>query len=233
MLDQESFAGALGWGGEHGPRDKRPSHVLETKTLDQWDRVLNPDVNLLIHDWQPSLGLRLALAQLPLDSCPERQLLLNAAQLKGLPRSAVHPLEKALFSELSEIIERFVQVTEARTYQLIMARAEAQMCPLFHVDKIPMRLFVTLRGPGTEWLDNRDVYRPGLGKGDNTKIMRCGATIHRLAPFQVGLMKGENGLGLGARGIVHRSPALWPDEQGRWFLKIDARRSSVPGALPA
>uniref|UniRef100_A0A0G4FC43 Fe2OG dioxygenase domain-containing protein n=1 Tax=Chromera velia CCMP2878 TaxID=1169474 RepID=A0A0G4FC43_9ALVE len=52
-----------------------------------------------------------------------------------------------------------------------------QMCPLWHVDKTTFRLLMTLKGPGTEWVDERDIerspssgdFRVHLSEGDRER----------------------------------------------------------------
>ena len=80
------------------------------------------------------------------------------------------------------------------------------MCPRFHVDHIPCRMLVTIRGPGTEWIANGDVDRALLAARDtDAPPIRRGGDIRRLAARNWSLLKGG---AWDARfgGVVHRSP---------------------------
>ena len=54
------------------------------------------------------------------------------------------------------------------------------MCPLFHVDKLKLRLIVSLQGPGTQWLSDPDVIRKNLGKGGKKAIAREGSYLQHI-----------------------------------------------------
>ena len=80
------------------------------------------------------------------------------------------------------------------------------MCPRFHVDHVPCRMLVTIRGPGTEWIANGDVDRGLLAARDtDAPPIRPGADIRRLPTRSWSLLKGgawDRRFG----GVVHRSP---------------------------
>ncbi len=80
------------------------------------------------------------------------------------------------------------------------------MCPRFHVDQVPCRMLVTIRGPGTEWIAHGDVDRALLATLDtDAPPIRRGRDIKRLAPRNWSLLKGgawDDRFG----GVVHRSP---------------------------
>ena len=80
------------------------------------------------------------------------------------------------------------------------------MCPRFHVDHIPCRMLVTIRGLGTEWIANDDVDRALLAARDtDAPPIRRGGDIRRLPTRNWSLLKGgawDDRFG----GVVHRSP---------------------------
>lgn len=94
-------------------------------------------------------------------------------------------------------------------------------CRLFHVDRLTLRLLTTYAGPGTQFLTHRDVMREGLGRGDNARVIRPGATIRELATGWVGLFRGERDLALRGRGVVHRSPPIHDNGRRRLVFKVE------------
>ena len=96
----------------------------------------------------------------------------------------------------------------------------SNMCKLFHVDNIKQRLLCTYRGAGTEWLDNSNVNREGLGHGDNLNIVKDFSKINTANCFDVLILKGEKYSKL-VNGGVHRSPSFESDSKTRVLLKID------------
>ncbi len=105
----------------------------------------------------------------------------------------------------------------------VHARLEALVdegCPLFHADHVGLRLLCTYAGAGTEWVPDAGVRRAGLGSGDNRLIVPARRHVRRLAPFTVGLFKGEAFPGHAGRGVVHRSPPATP-HRPRLLLCLD------------
>ncbi|MDQ3231597.1 MAG: DUF1826 domain-containing protein [Pseudobdellovibrionaceae bacterium] len=181
--------------------------------------------NLLVYFWQPSAAFGLALAEARLTgTLPEMR---ERFSLEGIHHyfAGDHGLLlNTLFMELKPCIDFIIQAGFGREFQLTLARPVDQMCPIFHVDKVSLRLIVTLQGPGTEWLANEDVDRKRLRKGSNHKVVREGALIQQLRTFQVGLMKGDEYPGNFGRGLVHRSPEPEPHAESRWFFRLDSFR---------
>jgi hypothetical protein len=103
----------------------------------------------------------------------------------------------------------------------MLMRTLGRTCPLFHVDRVSLRMLCTFRGPGTEWLADADVTRKGLGHGDNAKVMGPGAVIYSVPAFHLCVLKGDAYKGNTGRGIVHRSPSVPSNNGGRWYLRVD------------
>lgn len=105
-------------------------------------------------------------------------------------------------------------------HRLLMKSIHDQMCPIFHVDNILLRFLVTLRGPGTQWLSDRDVNRKNLGKMGRKPIAREHSFLQQLQTGQIGLLKGAKFPQ--SQGLVHRSPPVDPENPvGRFFLRVD------------
>ncbi|MDQ3231009.1 MAG: DUF1826 domain-containing protein [Pseudobdellovibrionaceae bacterium] len=183
--------------------------------------------NLLVYFWQPSAAFGLALAEAKLAGMlPEMR---EKFSLEGIHHYFARDhglLLNTLFMELKPCIDFIIQSGFGREFQLTLARPADQMCPIFHVDKVSLRLIVTLHGPGTEWLANQDVDRKRLGKGSNRRVVREGALIQQLKTFQVGILKGEEYPGNFGNGLVHRSPEPEPGAGPRWIFRLDSFRKS-------
>lgn len=107
----------------------------------------------------------------------------------------------------------------------VLARA---MCPRFHVDATGIRLLCTYRGSGTEWLDDRYADRSKLGSvsdridDEHSGIILNPAGVHRVATYDIALLKGSRWQGNAGRGIIHRSPAVSDESAPRVLLALDA-----------
>lgn len=100
-----------------------------------------------------------------------------------------------------------------------LQRLEDAGCPLFHVDRVPLRLLCVYVGAGTEWLPEDAVDRSRLGTGSNASI-RDWSAVQRIGRGHVAVMKGDRYPGNAGRGLVHRSPEASPT-QPRVLLAID------------
>jgi Protein of unknown function (DUF1826) len=124
---------------------------------------------------------------------------------------------------LRELAELYAVLADADRLGLRLCVTRGQPCPRFHVDRVGLRLICTLRGPGTQWLDHADVERRYLGVPGSTDapyLLRPGAVVRGLDPFDVGIFKGESWPGNAGRGAVHRSPP--PDGGWRLLASFDS-----------
>lgn len=181
--------------------------------------------NILVYFWEPSTAFQLALAEARLaGQFPEMRKRFSLQGIHEFFGKDHGPLLNALFSDLSPCIDLVLNAGFGKEFQVTLACPQDQMCPLFHVDNVSLRLIVTLQGPGTEWLANEQVQRKHLGKGSNKKVVREGAMIQQLKPFQVALLKGEEYPGNFGKGLVHRSPEPEIGTDSRWFFRLDSFR---------
>ncbi|GEN08192.1 Protein of unknown function [Myxococcus fulvus] len=126
---------------------------------------------------------------------------------------------EAWCDDLRLLCQVYADLLECRWLGVRLTTSEREMCPRFHVDRVGVRLLCTYAGPATEWLENADVLREGLGpKGE---VLRPGGRVQRLERFDVALLKGEAWPANSGNGVVHRSPALVPGQR-RIMLSIDA-----------
>ncbi|MCU0687876.1 MAG: DUF1826 domain-containing protein [Polyangiaceae bacterium] len=132
---------------------------------------------------------------------------------------------RAWLDDVRELVELFAALVGAERVGVRLRSGGEPMCPRFHVDRVGVRLVCAYAGPGTEWLDGRDIDRSKLGHAagglpdEASGLLREGAKIWRAAPFDVVLLKGEAWPGNEGRGAVHRSPPFWGR---RVVLTLDA-----------
>ncbi len=125
----------------------------------------------------------------------------------------------AVLAETVKLLaEAFTTLFDLDKVGLRIDRLQRAMCPRFHVDHVPVRLLWTLSGPATEWLPEQALDRSQLrGAGEPCTDTNM---IKQLKAGDIALIKGEAWEGNEGRGLVHRSPALLPDEQ-RLVLTMD------------
>lgn len=151
-----------------------------------------------------------------IEDTPARTFRLDAASpdLAGLfPASANAPGARAFTEEIRLLARVYADLLDVERLGLRITVTRGAMCPRFHVDRVGMRMVCTYQGPGTEWLDHEDVDRSRLGHAAGglsdaeSGLIRSGAPILQMSPFEVGLFKGEAWEGNTGRGAVHRSPS--------------------------
>ena len=150
------------------------------------------------------------------------------------PQGAFSSLRKLLSStddcelskHIAELVDMFCMLFELDRAGLRLTVLNAAMCPKFHVDHVPCRLITTLYGAATQWLPHEHVDRAKLGHGSNglpdhqSGLFTNPQDIEQLNCGDVALLKGERWEGNENAGLVHRSPALSPDEK-RLILTLD------------
>jgi hypothetical protein len=133
----------------------------------------------------------------------------------------------AFRADVARLAELYRQVTGWERIRVKLEAFGGNHCERFHVDHVQLRLICSYAGPGTEWLEERDVDRSLLttnaviSGGDYLSPARPGARPRRLDTFDVALMKGERWPGNQGRGLVHRSPTIHNSGTRRVLLKID------------
>ena len=138
---------------------------------------------------------------------------------------ALSEIERSLLvADVARLAELLDDLVEAPEIGLRLRALGHEMCPRFHVDRVPLRLLCTYAGPGTEWLAETDVdralLRAQVTKGACDPAMRGGAEVRRLAPGHVGVFKGEAWPERAGRGAVHRSPSCGGRGR-RLFLSLE------------
>jgi hypothetical protein len=216
--DSYGFESVLEISRDHQADASSPKNMVTAWDLSSIGLIEDPGKNILLHFWSPSVELRRSIDGARFSSLPNIQLAIELGEIESLGQQVTEPLPRQILSEMSEIISKFASVSGAQRLKIQFIRVIDSSCPLFHIDRVGLRLLCTFVGPGTEWLDDAHVRRKFLGKGGNQKITKPQAIVYSLQPFQVCLLKGEPGLNQRGRGIVHRSPHV---PEGRWFMRVD------------
>ena len=79
------------------------------------------------------------------------------APLAALSRSIDADWLGALSEEIALAGDMLSELVGCERIGIRVTTLRRPMCPRFHVDHIPCRMLVTIRGPGTEWIANGDV----------------------------------------------------------------------------
>lgn len=204
-----------------------PRNVVIITDWSDIDRLADPAKNLLLYPWSPSPSLRQAIATHPFTELPQMELTLPKDKAAGAATIVEDRLVRQLLTEFSPALAAFASIAPGGNLSLSLRKTREQSCPLFHTDRFAVRLLCTLRGPGTEWLDDAQVNRKGLGRSDNRKVAGPDATVYAAQPFQILILKGDAGCGTN-RGVVHRSPVVTASSDGRWYLRIDPLVTTRP-----
>ncbi|MCE2595968.1 DUF1826 domain-containing protein [Motilimonas cestriensis] len=100
------------------------------------------------------------------------------------------------------------------------------MCPKFHTDKVVCRLVCSYSVTGTQWLENGDANRAKLGrasqgKSDETSgLYAADSDVFSAGVGDVLLLKGDAWPDNEGLGVIHRSPAINPNDK-RLVLTLD------------
>lgn len=210
--------------------------VVERACADALDRIADADVSLAIWRRAAVAGVERELAwHEPGLTTPLRRQLAAAALALDAADALATPLAEAGLSpdthpcwlaDMAALAQRFGALLAARLGDVgVTLRLEALSdvaCPRFHVDQTRLRLLCSYRGPGTLWLPPAAVNRQALAAGGNNDAIADPLRVQQLAPFWVGIFKGERYPGNAGRGQVHRSPPVADGEPPRLLFCLDA-----------
>ncbi|TDO95908.1 DUF1826 domain-containing protein [Marinomonas balearica] len=123
-----------------------------------------------------------------------------------------------LINDIALLFDAFSCLFELEEVGLRIALVKRAMCPRFHVDQVPCRLVTTYCGPATQWLENSNINRAKLGRGNDgladeiSGLMAKDTVKLQLKAGDVALLKGEKWPDNESLGAVHRSPDVSEDE---------------------
>ncbi|MCY4095081.1 MAG: DUF1826 domain-containing protein [Gammaproteobacteria bacterium] len=128
------------------------------------------------------------------------------ASVRALPTRIDGDVRSAILAQIIEASELLGELIECDRVGIRLETLNAPMCPRFHVDQIPCRMLITLRGVGTEWIPNPDVDWNVFDDLDSEELpAQTDRQIQRLSTGNWSLLKG-GGWQDHFRGVVHRSP---------------------------
>jgi len=181
-----------------------------------WRRELPP----LLRAWLDGLSATLSY-DTTADVSPESVRALFARFPDG-------PATRAWATDVAALVALFCELLGTKTTRASLATVTTNKCRKFHTDYKALRLVCTYAGPGTEWVDDRDVERDALCREEacvdvaNARIVPRGSSIRRAGPGDVVVLKGELYAGNAGRGAVHRSPPIEATGERRIVLTLDA-----------
>jgi Protein of unknown function (DUF1826) len=142
-----------------------------------------------------------------------------------LPDAVLNPAFSAAWrKDVLDLVVLYAGLGQTASVRLRLETVRGAACRLFHADYVSLRLLCTYAGRGTEYLDESNADRTGLGQGRNTKVVRDRKQVRRLAANHVGLFKGDAYPGNAGRGVIHRSPPA-NARMSRLVLCLDAGES--------
>ena len=129
---------------------------------------------------------------------------------------------KALVNDLASQLELFAQVAQAKSYRLLLATVDTNMCRKFHTDINDLRMLCTYHGPGTMWLTDENIDRKALHTiGSDDPVALDEEKIQQVETGSVVILKGAVYPKEDTRAAVHRSPAIEDGGVRRLLLRID------------
>lgn len=174
-----------------------------------WQRTPNPDMQSFIDTFCASAGnlerfTSLEIGQSAALALPSWALDIDGAQY--------------WVDDVDQLSEMYQCLFEPQAIGLRIHVVQQTMCPRFHVDRVPVRLLCTYRGPGTDWLPEPLVTRP-VGEGPLPEQGVQPDQVQQIPTNAVALLKGEAWEGNEGRGLVHRSPE--PNGSPRLIIGLD------------
>jgi hypothetical protein len=115
-------------------------------------------------------------------------------------------------NDIAYMLQIFEHISGAKSFRLLLATINHNMCSRFHTDNNDLRLLCTYSGPGTLWLAQEE------GKLDIRKIDE--SHIQHAKAGEVVILKGSKFPG-NPQAIIHRSPTIEESGLRRLLLRVD------------
>lgn len=127
-------------------------------------------------------------------------------------------LLEAINTEVKLACEMLDMLLGCKSVGIRVATLREPMCPRFHVDQVPCRMFITFTGCGTEWIASDEVDRSLFAdRNDDKPPVTSSGSVRSMAAGSWNLLKGST-WDDEFFGVVHRSPHK---TKGRLFLPLD------------
>jgi hypothetical protein len=204
-----------------------PQQIISTSWADR-EKILCEDVNLFCWNRSPDPVIKKYLLPITdrnlqpiryeVNRTNLQQQIEKASTIWDNTPSSNH---EAFWNDIFMLIHDFLGLSDSESGTIYLQVIHDNACTKFHVDGYSLRLFTTYFGKGTEWLPEKATNRKGLGR-TNELIVKDFGLVRRMAPFVVGILKGEKpGLISRVKGIVHRSPEIESEGEKRIILRVD------------
>ncbi|HWB62044.1 MAG TPA: DUF1826 domain-containing protein [Chitinophagales bacterium] len=147
-----------------------------------------------------------------------------SGSVKEIEIALKEPLDSCLplFEDVMQTLELFQIVSQAKSFRLLLATVNTNMCRRFHTDINDLRLLCTYYGQGTLWLPEEIVNRDALDTcGDDACVITNDILIQQVAPGNIAIIKGTIYPKRGTKACVHRSPTIEESGEKRLLLRID------------
>ena len=130
---------------------------------------------------------------------------------------------KLIIDDIIFLLNKFKEISEVKSFKLLLAIVDNDMCRRFHTDLNYIRMLCTYSGPGTLWLSENNLNREALDYLEsNNSIVINNDLINQVSTGSVAILKGGLYPRKGTKAIVHRSPNIEESHQKRLLLRIDA-----------
>ena len=130
---------------------------------------------------------------------------------------------KLIIDDIIFLLNQFKEISEVKSFKLLLAIVDNDMCRRFHTDLNYIRMLCTYIGPGTLWLSENNLNRAALDDLEsNNSIVVNNDLINQVSTGSVAILKGGLYPRKGTKAIVHRSPNIQESQQKRLLLRIDA-----------
>lgn len=127
-----------------------------------------------------------------------------------------------LLKDIEHQLSTFTQITKAKSFRLLLATVNTDMCRKFHTDNNDLRLLCTYSGPGTLWLTEDNINHKAMDSDlENETIVLDESRIQQANTGSVIILKGALYPLEGIKAAVHRSPTIEESGQKRLLLRID------------
>ncbi|MEO1513916.1 MAG: DUF1826 domain-containing protein [Bacteroidota bacterium] len=132
-----------------------------------------------------------------------------------------------IIQDIKELLLHFEEVVHSKSFRLLLATINTNMCRKFHTDINDVRLLCTYSGPGTMWLTDDNINRKALSsRNDDECIAIDESRIQQANTGSVVLLKGAIYPQEETKAIVHRSPTIEESGEKRLLLRIDTNETS-------
>lgn len=151
----------------------------------------------------------------------------NIDEIMDQIKSKIDPTQFSLIiDDIHFLVSNFQEITKNKTFRLLLATVNTNMCRKFHTDVNDLRLLCTYSGPGTLWLTDDNInlkaFRPG---NEDESIALNESEIQQANTGSVVILKGAIYPDEKSEAVVHRSPTIEETGEQRLLLRIDTNEN--------